>query len=87
MTFSAFGGLELRSGTTDTAISGYAGTKTARKGLASDTHVVSHLSAGERWDAPCELDVYKADINFKEDSLVSRGINAQQSVQIRPLAG
>ena len=71
MALPSLADVDLRSGTTDTAISGYLGKKVARKGVASDYHAVNHLSAGERWDAPCELTVYKSDMNYNEDSLVA----------------
>lgn len=66
-----FGSVELKSGTTATAISGYLGDKVARKGVPSDYHAIHHLSAGERWDKPCELTVYKGDMNHEEDYLVT----------------
>ena len=71
VSLKVYGGVELKSGTTDTSVSGYLGKKTSKKGLSSDTHAVNLLSAGERWDAPCELKVYKSDMNYKEDSLVA----------------
>lgn len=60
----------LVPGLTYTAISGVAGSTTTDVGAASDVHAVSHLSAGERFDNPCELRVSKTNLNIDGDSIV-----------------
>ncbi|MCA9620352.1 MAG: hypothetical protein KC731_15125 [Myxococcales bacterium] len=59
----------LVPGLTYTGISGFSGTTTTAIGAASDEHAVSFLSAGERFNHPCELGVYKANIDGSNDSI------------------
>ncbi len=66
---AAYAAAELVPGLTYTATSGFEGTSITAIGAASSEHAVSFLSAGERNNRPCELGVYKADINGADDSI------------------
>lgn len=60
---TALADAELEPGLTFTAVSGHSGSGSTDVGAASEVNAVSFLSAGERFDKPCELNVYKAEIN------------------------
>ena len=57
--------VELEVGNHETGLSGYAGTKVKKVGLASDIHAVHEIKIGEWEDHPCYLRAYKSDINHK----------------------
>ena len=59
----------LVPGLTYTGLSGHSGTSITAIGAASGEHAVSLLSAGERNNRPCELGVYKANIDGSIDSI------------------
>lgn len=68
-TSAALADATLVPGLTFTAVSGVSGNITTDVGAASDVHAVSFLSAGERFDNPCDLNVYKSNLNVAGDSL------------------
>ena len=57
--------VELEVGNHETGLSGYAGTKVKKVGLASDVHAVHEIKIGEWEDHPCYLRANKSDINHK----------------------
>jgi hypothetical protein len=60
----------LVPGLTFTGLSGATGSSTTEIGAASDVNAVSFISWGERFDSPCWLRAYKAEINGANTSLV-----------------
>jgi hypothetical protein len=58
----------LVPGLTYTARSGFAGTTITAVGAASGDRAVSLLSSGERSNRPCQLRVYKSDIDGSANS-------------------
>ena len=60
---------ELVPGLTFTARSGFAGTQTTTLGEPSGEHAIGRITAGERSNRPCYLNVTKYNINSWDDPI------------------